>query len=188
MSTEKETNERKEMTPDQLIEYWWKRQCSKCVYRSTLHNGAHTGGTCGYILITGQMRGCDMQRCKRFQEGNKKVVRVGLGDLRTVIETCKEKKKKRRGKRKVESRCACGEWLDEHLGDMDIKAFTAAAGIGYHHFGEFRRKPGALMTDRMAELTAGYFGVAVGEIRAAEERYARLQEENESRKASERAV
>lgn len=187
MSTEKEKNERKEMTPDQLIEYWWKRQCSKCVYRSTLHNGAHTGGTCGYILITGQMRGCDMEHCKRFQEGNKKVVRVGLGDLRTVIEVAKEKKR-RRGHIKGESKCACGEWLDEHLGNEDIKVFTKAIGMSYSYFGKFRRRPGAVMSDRMAELTAKHFGVEVGEIRAAEERYARLQEENESRKASERAV
>jgi len=157
------------MTQDQLIEYWWKRQCSKCVYRSTLHNGAHTGGTCGYILITGQMRGCDMEHCKRFQEGNKKVARVGLGDLRTVIEVAKEKKR-RRGHLKGEGK------------------FTKAIGMSYSYFSKFRRRPGAVMSDRMAELTAKHFGVEVGEIRAAEERYARLQEENESRKASERAV
>lgn len=172
MSTKKgqEKNEKKEMTPDDLIGYWWKRQCSKCVYRSTLNNGAHTGGTCGYILITGQMRGCDMQHCKRFQEGNKKVVRVGLGDLRTVIEV--HEKKRRRGAVKGESKCACGEWLDEHLGNEDVKVFTTAIGMSYSYFGKFRRRPGAVMSERMAELTAKYFGAEVGEIRAAEERYA----------------
>ena len=47
-----------------------KEKCKKCVYRAALPDA----NNCDYILLKGHSRGCPVEGCTRFEEGEKKTM------------------------------------------------------------------------------------------------------------------
>lgn len=162
---------------DAEIEYWWKRQCSKCKFRAEPKMGILTKGTCNYLSINKHSRGCDMANCERFERGNRIVIKKSA--YGEVNRRCNQPRN--------QSVCACGEWLDRHAQGVSIRSICKKAGISYDSLNKARKRPGAILKEENVAGLARYFGVDISEIRAAEAEYQKRKGETEKNAGQEDA-
>ena len=159
------------MGEDAEIAVWWRKQCRKCKYRAETKSGTLTDGTCDYIVITRHSRGCEMQNCKRFEEGPRLTVRKSAYGQKKIIARKPPEMSNVKLSRRCPSKCACGEWLDDSLKNFNLKKFAKAAGFTYDRFNKRRKVPGAVLPDDLADKITKKLGVPLEDLRAAERRY-----------------